>query len=31
VGVSAARGKTLRIPSESRLDFVLRAPLAIEK
>jgi hypothetical protein len=31
VAVSAARGKTLRIPSESRLDFVLRAPLAIEK
>ncbi len=30
IAVSAARGKTLRIPSESRLDFVLRAPLGIE-
>ena len=29
VAVSAARGKKLSIPSESRLDFVLRAPLAI--
>ena len=27
VAVSAARGKRLRIPSETRLDFVLRAPL----
>lgn len=27
VAVSAARGKHLRIPSETRLDFVLRAPL----
>ena len=30
IAVSAARGKNLRIPSESRLDFVLRAPLGIE-
>ena len=30
IAVSAARGKTLRIPSESRLDFVLRAPLGID-
>ena len=29
VAVSAARGKTLRIPSETRLDFELRAPLAV--
>ena len=29
VAVSAARGKTLRIPSETRLDFVLRSPLGI--
>jgi hypothetical protein len=29
VAVSAARGKTLRIPSETRLDFVLRSPLAL--
>ncbi len=29
VAVSAARGKKLSIPSESRLDFVLRAPLTI--
>lgn len=29
VAISAARGKTLRIPSETRLDFVLRAPLAM--
>jgi hypothetical protein len=29
VAVSAARGKTLRIPSETRLDFVLRAPLSV--
>ena len=27
VAVSAGRGKRLRIPSETRLDFVLRAPL----
>lgn len=27
VAISASRGKTLKIPSESRLDFVLRAPL----
>ena len=27
VAVSAARGKRLSIPSETRLDFVLRAPL----
>jgi hypothetical protein len=30
VAVSAARGKKLSIPSESRLDFVLRAPLTID-
>ena len=29
VAVAAARGKTLRIPSETRLDFVLRSPLGI--
>lgn len=29
VAVSAARGKTLRIPSETRLDFELRAPLPV--
>ena len=29
VAVSAARGKKLRIPSETRLDFVLRSPLGI--
>lgn len=29
VAISAARGKTLKIPSESRLDFVLRAPLPL--
>jgi hypothetical protein len=29
VAVSAARGKKLSIPSESRLDFVLRAPLTV--
>jgi hypothetical protein len=29
VAVSAARGKTLRIPSETRLDFTLRAPLPV--
>lgn len=29
VAVSAARGKTLRIPSETRLDFELRAPLPL--
>jgi hypothetical protein len=29
VAVSASRGKKLSIPSESRLDFVLRAPLTI--
>jgi hypothetical protein len=29
VAVSAARGKTLRIPSETRLDFALRAPLPV--
>ena len=27
VAVSASRGRRLRIPSETRLDFVLRAPL----
>ena len=27
VAVSASRGKRLSIPSETRLDFVLRAPL----
>ena len=30
VAISAARGKTLKIPSESRLDFVLRAPLPMD-
>jgi hypothetical protein len=30
VAVSAARGKTLRIPSETRLDFELRAPLPVD-
>jgi YMGG-like Gly-zipper len=30
VAVSAARGKTLRIPSETRLDFDLRAPLPVK-
>jgi hypothetical protein len=30
VAVSATRGKTLRIPSETRLDFELRSPLAVE-
>ena len=30
VAVAAARGTKLRIPSESRLDFVLRAPLGLE-
>lgn len=29
VAVSAARGKTLRLPSETRLDFVLRTPLTM--
>lgn len=29
VAVAAARGTKLRIPSESRLDFVLRAPLGL--
>ena len=29
VAVSAARGKKLRIPTETRLDFVLRSPLGI--
>jgi hypothetical protein len=29
VAVSAARGKKLTIPSESRLDFVLREPLTV--
>lgn len=30
VAVAAARGTKLRIPSESRLDFVLRSPLGLE-
>jgi YMGG-like Gly-zipper len=30
VAVSAARGKTLRIPSETRLEFELRAPLPVK-
>jgi len=29
VAVSAARGKQLKIPSETRLDFVLRSPLPV--
>ena len=29
VAVSATRGKTLRIPSETRLEFALRAPLPV--
>jgi hypothetical protein len=29
VAVSASRGKKLSIPSESRLDFVLREPLTV--
>jgi len=29
VAVSSARGKRLRVPSETRLEFVLRAPLPI--
>jgi len=30
VAVAAARGTQLRIPSESRLDFVLRSPLGLQ-
>lgn len=30
VAVSSARGKRLRVPSETRLEFVLRAPLPID-
>jgi hypothetical protein len=30
VAVAAARGTKLRIPSESRLDFVLRSPLGLQ-
>ncbi len=30
VAVAAARGTKLRIPSESRLDFVLRSPVGLE-
>lgn len=30
VAVAAARGSKLRIPSESRLDFVLRSPLGLD-
>jgi hypothetical protein len=30
VAVAAARGTKLKIPSESRLDFVLRSPLGLQ-